>query len=106
MVIKHYTQSEILAANNIIIINSFCRLGISFNVQPDNQTGLDTYFNAEVKDFIFKIITNEGEKEIMVGRTHIYELTEPIYINSLVFHNGIPSSIGVDIIFENEEEAE
>ena len=103
--ILHYTKDEIEDNNNIISIGSPCRLGISFDRQPNSQTGLDTYFNDSRKDFTFKMYTNTSTATITVGKTHIYELTQPILINSLVFENGVPETIGIDIIYESEEEA-
>lgn len=102
-IIKHYTSEEINSlTNKTIPINHYCRLGISFDRQPGPE-GKDTYFTENKKDFSFEI----NDSEITIGRTHIYELTEAIQINNISFlKEGVPETIGVDIIYEDEQGVE
>lgn len=102
-IVKQYTADMI--NNNPIIINNFIKLGISYSEK-------DPYFISHGRnprtypDFIFQIEDKEGEKEIQVGRSDIYELTQPVYIQEIKFPNGYPNSIKIDIVYCDGEEEE
>ena len=104
--IKHYTKSQIEISNNsTVTIDSPCRLGVSYDRQP-GPDGIDTYFTEQQKDFTFLLYQGNNATTVTVGRTHIYELTEPINISKIEFPEGVPDTIGIDIIYEAEEEVE
>lgn len=104
--IKHYTKSQIEINNNSTVAIGYpCRLGVSYDKQPDSS-GYDTYFEEQQKDFTFLLYQGDNATTVTVGRTHIYELTEPINISKIEFPNGVPDTIGIDIIYEAEEEVE
>lgn len=82
-----------------ITINSYAKIGISFN---ENDPFFRTQNITQYPQITFQIDNND----ITVGKTNIYELTQPIHIGALYFNNEIPSSMIVDIFQYNGEEEE
>ena len=52
-------------------------------------------------DFYFNI---DNEKNIYIGRTHIYEATQPICCSQIQFPMGVPESLRLNILVCSEEE--
>lgn len=98
-IVKQYTAKD-LANNNTISINGFVKLGVSYSEK-------DPWFASgnprTYPDFIFNI----DDQIIQVGRSDIYELTQPIQINKISFPNGqYPNSIKIDVLYCDGEEEE
>lgn len=103
-IVKQYTVNTI--KNNSITINNFIKLGISYSEKDPYFSSDDEEDSRTYPDFIFQIEDKDGEKEIQVGRSDIYELTQPVYIQEIKFPNGYPNSIKIDIVYCDGEEEE
>lgn len=78
----------------------FATLGITYSEK-------DPYFNLNSQDYkykIFKFIINGNS--IYMGKTDMYEITQPININSISFPEGVPDSIQINLCSYSKEEEE
>lgn len=76
----------------------FATIGITYDEK-------DPYFNSNSQYYrykIFKFIINNTS--FYIGKTDMYEITQPMEITDISFPEGVPDSIQINICSYSEEE--
>lgn len=88
------TEKDVQESSLTLDENYFYKIGVSFDwktVGEDFKDKPDFYFNID-------------NDRIYVGRTHIYESTQPIRCSKISFPMGIPQSLRLNILVCAEQE--
>lgn len=102
--LQQYTLSKgnlSTASPSSIEINDIVTLGITYDEK-------DPYFKNSIGEqnriFNFTIVQGERSKIISIGKTDMYEITQPLQITRVVIDEGFPESLQINICHYAEEE--
>lgn len=90
------TEKDLQGSSLSLNPEYYYKIGVSFDWKTVGEDFKDK------PDFYFDI----DEKRIYIGRTHIYEATQPIHCSNISFPMGIPESLRLNILVCSEEEVQ
>lgn len=112
--IRQYTIKDLEENNQINFNSSVVTLGITYDEKDPyfdsdaSEQDQDYSLGQKYKVLEFQITsgggTNQTIRTIFMGKTDMYEITQPIRIQSIRFPHGAPKSIQINRCDREEEE--